>query len=82
VIILGIVACLVVAGWLYKKGKFEQLRTFFAIICFGLGTAFAVGTIGEFQSYSSSDAWLPAMLSGMFLLGSFLLLRRKMPPAP
>jgi len=70
---------LVVAGWLYKKGKFEQLRTFFAIICFGLGTAFAVGAIGEFQGYSSSDAWLPAMLSGMFLLGSFLAAAKNAP---
>jgi hypothetical protein len=59
----------------------QSVKTFFAIICFGIGVAFAIGTINEFQSPFSHDAaWIPAMLSGMFLLGSFLLLRRKSPP--
>jgi hypothetical protein len=54
------------------------VKTFFAIICFGLGVAFAVGTYNALQSqYNSEFAWLPAMVSGMFLLGAFLLLRRK-----
>jgi hypothetical protein len=81
VILSAILIGFVAADWLYRKRKFEPLRTFFAIICFGLSAAFAIGTISQFQNYSSSDAWLPAMLSGMSLLGSFLLLRRKIPPA-
>jgi hypothetical protein len=63
---------------LHQRNRGSRVKTFFAIICFGLGAAFAVGTYNELNSqYSNNVAWLPAMLSGMFLLAAFLLLRRK-----
>jgi hypothetical protein len=53
-------------------------RGFFAVVCFGLGVAFAIGAARSFMNpyASDADAWMPGMVSGMFLLGSFLLLRR------
>jgi len=47
-----------------------------AIICFGIGVAFAIGAIQTMQNPYSGDAWIPGMFAGMFLLGTFLLLRR------
>jgi hypothetical protein len=58
------------------------VKTFFAIICFGIGVAFGVDAISEFKKEYFSSPGVPASLSAMFLLGTFLLLRRKAPPAP
>jgi hypothetical protein len=59
----------------------EIVKIFFAIICFGIGVAFAIGAIHAMlypSPYGSSsfDAAMPGMISAM---GSFLLLRRKLP---
>lgn len=56
------------------------LKTFLAIICFGIGVALAVNTVAEFKKEYWSHPELPAMFSAMFLLGAFLLLRRRTPP--
>jgi hypothetical protein len=55
------------------------LKIFFAIVCFGLGVGFGVGAIVEFKKEYWSNPEFPAAISGMFLLGAFLLLRRKTP---
>ena len=47
------------------------------IFCFGVGAAFFVGTFNEIADpISQGQAWIPAMLAAMFLLGAFLLFRR------
>jgi hypothetical protein len=54
------------------------LKIVLALICFGLGVALSIGTISTLQStYESQYAWVPGMFAAMFLLGTFLLLRRK-----
>jgi uncharacterized membrane protein YdcZ (DUF606 family) len=60
----------------------ETMRTLAAVLCFGIGVALAIGAANQFMSevnnpYATSLAWFPGMLAAMFLLGSFLLLRRK-----
>lgn len=63
----------------------QTMKIIFAVLCFGIGVAFAVGTVAEFlhpnpYSYNDPPAWLLGMLAAMFLLGSFLLLRHS--PSP
>jgi len=54
------------------------LRYCFAFICFGIGVAFCIGTLSILKDpYSNDPAWLTGMFGSMFLLGAFLLLRRK-----
>jgi hypothetical protein len=49
----------------------------FGFICFGLGAAFCIGTIGILKNpYSSDPAWFTGMIGSVFLLGAFLLFRR------
>jgi hypothetical protein len=51
------------------------------VICFGLGVALAVGALNELVHpayfHSGYDVAFPAMFGSMFLLGSYLLLRRR-----
>lgn len=56
----------------------KVLKIIFGILCFGLGVAFAIGAISALRDpYSAAvDAYMPGMFSGMFLLGTYLLLRR------
>jgi hypothetical protein len=61
-------------------------KIIFGLLCFGLGAAFAMGAVYQLvrPSYFRDvmDVALPSMLGGMFLLGSFLLLRpSSSPPA-
>jgi hypothetical protein len=58
------------------------VKIIFGVLCFGIGVAFAVGTVADLlrllhpNPYSYDDpAWLLGMLAAMFLLGSYLLLR-------
>ena len=54
------------------------MRTFFAVICFGIGVASAVVAAKVFMDpQDAPTAWIPAMFAGMLLLGTFLLLRRR-----
>jgi hypothetical protein len=54
------------------------LKYFFAVICFGLGIAFCIGTVSILTDpYSHDPAWLTGMIGAMFLLEAFLQLRRK-----
>lgn len=54
------------------------MRMICAVLCFGIGGAFAVSTIDTLMhpTIFSEPAWLAGSLAAMFLLGSFLLLRR------
>jgi len=56
------------------------VKIFFAIFCFGAGIAFGANALTEFKNEHGSNPEIPAAISGMFLLGAFLLLRRA-PPA-
>jgi amino acid permease len=57
------------------------IKTFFAVLCFGLGAAFAISTADKLlhppDTFSTDlpASWV-GMFAAMFLLGSFLLLRR------
>ena len=61
----------------------RAVKIIFAIVCFGLGFAFAIGTAEEIIAsqnpyhYGGFPAPLLGMFAAMFLLGSFLLLRSK-----
>jgi hypothetical protein len=60
----------------------RSVKIFFGVLCFGIGVAFAVGAANAIvhpAGYSDDvfDAAFPAMFGAMFLLGSYLLLRRK-----
>lgn len=61
----------------------RALKMIFGVLCFGVGVAFAVGAADDLlhrNPYSTGNApWL-GMFAAMFLLGSFLLLRRS--PSP
>jgi hypothetical protein len=61
------------------------IKITFGVLCFGLGVAFAMGAVNALlhpgYAAESMDVAFPAMLGAMFLLGSFLLLRRS-PSAP
>lgn len=57
------------------------LKTSLALLCFGIGVAFAVNALAEFKKEYWSNPEMPAMFAAMFLLGAFLLLRRKPPAA-
>jgi hypothetical protein len=50
-------------------------RTICGVLCFGIGVAFTAGTIDTLMR--DPPPWLPAFFAGVFLLGSYLLLRRK-----
>jgi hypothetical protein len=51
----------------------------FALLFFGIGIALVIGVFGSYQNEFERQAVTPflAMLAGMCLLGSYLLLRRK-----
>jgi uncharacterized membrane protein YdcZ (DUF606 family) len=65
---------------LLEKARMRTVRLISAVICFGLGVAFAFSA-AELLMHPDPIAplpvWMPGMLAGMFLLSSFLLLRRK-----
>jgi hypothetical protein len=61
----------------------RMVKAIFGVLCFGLGVAFFMGAVYQLvrPSYFRDvmDVALPSMLGAMFLLGSFLLLRRGPP---
>ena len=52
-----------------------------AVLCFVIGAAFALGAAETliYSTYDNSGAWLPGLFAVMFLLGGFLLLRKRQP---
>jgi hypothetical protein len=58
--------------------KMKAFKIIAAILCFGLGAAFAIGAISALRDPTSESvyAYLPGMFSAMFLLGTYLLLRQ------
>jgi hypothetical protein len=65
-------------------GLMRAVRIIFGILCFGLGVAFAMAAVDSLvvpsTFHSVFDVTFPSMFGAMFLLGSYLLLRR--PAAP
>lgn len=57
------------------------LRAIFGVLCFGVGVACVMGALNSLvhPDYfaSSMDVAFPSMFGAMFLLGSYLLLRRR-----
>jgi len=55
------------------------MRTFFAVICFGIGVASMFGAFSMLTGAWGLGPGLAAgwMLAGMFMLGGFALLRRR-----
>jgi len=56
------------------------MRTFLAVICFGIGVAFTFGAFSSMLmgTWGRGPGWVAGwMLAGMFLLGGFALLRRR-----
>jgi hypothetical protein len=58
------------------------VKIFFGVLCFGIGVAFAVGAAHAFMHQTPYDdnvfdTAFPAFFGAMFLLGSYLLLRRE-----
>jgi hypothetical protein len=62
------------------------LKIFLGVICFGIVVGLAVGSVDILLHPDNSgragdlSAWGAAMFGGMFLLGSYFVLRRPKPP--
>ena len=64
------------AGW---QVSMRAVKKFLAALCFAIGAAFALGAAETliYSSYDDSGAWLPGRFAVMFLLGGFLLWRKR-----
>jgi hypothetical protein len=59
------------------------VKIIFGVLCFGIGVGFGVDAIDILlhpDKPGDLAAWGAAMLAAMFLLGSYLLVRRPTPP--
>ncbi|SFO74369.1 hypothetical protein SAMN05216330_104459 [Bradyrhizobium sp. Ghvi] len=59
------------------------VRIIVGVLCFGVGIAFAMGAINALVHpgyfHSDVDVWMPSMFGAIFLLSSYLLVRRSTP---